>query len=121
MIAEATVKIRVGDEVQHTAGGGNGPVNALDDAMRKALLSFYPQLAAIRLTDYKVRVVDAGSGTAATVRVLIESTNGPQTWSTVGSHTNIIQASWQALADSLEYGLLLTTGLSPAGQHQQKH
>ncbi|MDE0003194.1 MAG: citramalate synthase [Rhodospirillaceae bacterium] len=113
VIAEATVKIRVGDEVQHTAGHGNGPVNALDDAMRKALLSFYPQLAAIRLTDYKVRVVDAGSGTAATVRVLIESTNGPQTWSTVGSHTNIIQASWQALADSLEYGLLLTTGASP--------
>ena len=109
VIAEATVKIRVGDEVQHTAGRGNGPVNALDDAMRKALLSFYPQLAAIRLTDYKVRVVDAGSGTAATVRVLIESTNGPQTWSTVGSHTNIIQASWQALADSLEYGLLLST------------
>ena len=108
VIAEATVKIRVGDEVQHTAGRGNGPVNALDDAMRKALLSFYPQLAAIRLTDYKVRVVDAGSGTAATVRVLIESTNGPQTWSTVGSHTNIIQASWQALADSLEYGLLLS-------------
>lgn len=113
VIAEATVKIRVGDEVQHTAGHGNGPVNALDDAMRKALLSFYPQLAAIRLTDYKVRVVDAGSGTGATVRVLIESTNGPQTWSTVGSHTNIIQASWQALADSLEYGLLLTTDAAP--------
>ena len=113
VIAEATVKIRVGDEVQHTAGHGNGPVNALDDAMRKALLSFYPQLAAIRLTDYKVRVVDAGSGTAATVRVLIESTNGPQTWSTVGSHTNIIQASWQALADSLEYGLLLSARSAP--------
>ena len=113
VIAEATVKIRVGDEVRHTAGEGNGPVNALDEAMRKALLSFYPQLADIRLSDYKVRVVDAGSGTAASVRVLIESTNGPDTWSTVGSHSNIIQASWQALADSLEYGLLLAENGAP--------
>lgn len=108
VIAEATVKVRVGDKIQHTAGEGNGPVNALDQAMRKALRSFYPQLDDIRLRDYKVRVVDAGSGTAATVRVLIECTNGSRTWSTVGSHANIIQASWHALADGLEFGLACT-------------
>ena len=110
VIAEATVKIRVGSETRHTAGEGNGPVNALDAAMRQALEGFYPKLAHIRLTDYKVRVVDAGAGTAATVRVLIECSDGHQTWSTVGSHANIIQASWLALSDSLEYGLLVANG-----------
>ena len=106
MLAEAAVKVRVGGEIMHTAAEGNGPVNALDLALRKALLPFYPQLAEIHLTDYKVRILDSEAGTAAQVRVLIDSACGSRTWSTVGSSTNIIEASWQALADSLEYGLL---------------
>ena len=106
MAAEATVKVRVGDQVMHTAADGNGPVNALDAAVRKALLPFYPGLANVHLTDYKVRILDGEAGTAAQTRVLIDSTNGSRTWSTVGSSTNIIEASWQALADSLEYALL---------------
>ncbi len=106
MAAEATVKVQVGDQVMHTAADGNGPVNALDAAVRKALLPFYPQLADVHLTDYKVRILDGEAGTAAQTRVLIDSANGHRTWSTVGSSTNIIEASWQALADSLEYALL---------------
>ncbi|HEX2185701.1 MAG TPA: citramalate synthase, partial [Chloroflexota bacterium] len=106
MLAEAMVKIRVGEEVLHTAGEGNGPVNALDAAIRKALVGSYPEVQEIRLTDYKVRVIDEGSGTAATVRVLLDSADGTSTWTTVGSSTNIIEASWLALADSFEYALL---------------
>jgi 2-isopropylmalate synthase len=106
MLAEAAIKVRVGDEVMHTAAEGNGPVNALDLAARKALLPFYPQLAEIHLTDYKVRILDSEAGTGAQVRVLIDSAWGSRTWSTVGSSPNIIEASWQALADSLEYSLL---------------
>jgi len=106
MAAEATVKVRVGDQVMHTAADGNGPVNALDAAVRKALLPSYPRLADVRLADYKVRILDGGAGTAAQTRVLIDSVNGHRQWSTVGSSTNIIEASWQALADSLEYALL---------------
>ena len=108
VLSEATVKIQVGDEVQHTAAEGNGPVNALDTAMRKALVSAYPQLEQVRLLDYKVRVLDESSATAAGVRVMIESTNGQTEWSTVGSSTNIIEASYSALADSLEYAILVT-------------
>lgn len=106
MAAEATVKVRVGDQVIHTAADGNGPVNALDAAVRKALIPFYPCLADVRLTDYKVRILDGEEGTAAQTRVLIDSASGRHAWSTVGSSTNIIEASWQALADSLEYALL---------------
>ncbi len=106
MAAEATVKVRVGEQVMHTAADGNGPVNALDAAVRKALLPSYPQLAAVHLTDYKVRILDGEAGTAAQTRVLIDSSDGRRAWSTVGSSTNIIEASWQALADSLEYALL---------------
>ena len=109
ILSEATVKIQVGDEVQHTAAEGNGPVNALDTAMRKALISAYPQLKQVRLLDYKVRVLDESSATAAGVRVMIESTNGHTEWSTVGSSTNIIEASYSALADSLEYAILVTS------------
>jgi 2-isopropylmalate synthase len=105
MLAEAMVKIRVDGRLQHTAGEGNGPVNALDAAMRKALAASYPRIGDIRLTDYKVRVIDEGSGTAASVRVLIDSTDGDATWTTVGSSTNIIEASWLALADSFEFAL----------------
>ncbi len=106
MAAEATVKVRVGAEVIHTAADGNGPVNALDAAVRKALLPFYPALAGVHLTDYKVRILDGEAGTGALTRVLIDSSDGEQAWSTVGSSPNIIEASWQALADSLEYALL---------------
>ncbi|HXG36742.1 MAG TPA: citramalate synthase [Dehalococcoidia bacterium] len=106
MISEAMVKIRVGEEVMHTAAEGNGPVNALDAAVRKALLQFYPSLEVIKLVDYKVRIIDSATGTGASVRVLIESTDGEHTWTTVGASTDIIEASWLALADSLEYWLL---------------
>ncbi len=106
MAAEATVKVRVGEQVIHTAADGNGPVNALDVAVRKALLPFYPGLAHVHLVDYKVRALDGEAGTAAQTRVLITSTNGRRTWSTVGCSPNILEASWQALSDSLEYALL---------------
>ncbi|HJO80961.1 MAG TPA: citramalate synthase [SAR202 cluster bacterium] len=99
------VKVSIGDEVMHTAGEGRGPVNALDGALRKALLGVYAELEAVRLDDYKVRVVDRGAGTGAVVRVLIESTDGQTTWSTVGCSENIIEASWEALSDSLEWWL----------------
>jgi 2-isopropylmalate synthase len=110
MAAEAIVKIKVGDQVMHTAADGNGPVNALDAAVRKALLPFYPRLADVHLMDYKVRILDGGAGTAAQTRVLIDSSNGHRTWSTVGCSANIIEASWQALTDSLEYALLNDPG-----------
>ncbi len=106
VFAEATVKVRVGKRVLHTAAEGNGPVNALDLALRKALVDVYPRLADIRLDDYKVRILDSESGTAANVRVLIDTKNGKARWSTVGASTNIIDASWRALADSMEYALL---------------
>ncbi len=104
--ADASVKVRVADQVVHTAGDGNGPVNALDKALRKALMDAYPSLAQVRLTDYKVRILDGDRGTAAGVRVLIDTENGNRSWSTVGASTNIIEASWQALADSMEFALL---------------
>ena len=104
--AQATVKLRVEGEVMHTAAEGEGPVNALDRAVRKALLPHYPQLAEVQLVDYKVRIVDEHLGTAARPRVLIESARGVERWSTVGCSENIIEASWQALRDGLELGLL---------------
>jgi 2-isopropylmalate synthase len=104
---EATVKVWVGEERIVATGEGNGPVNALDAALRYALRRHYADdLAHISLTDYKVRVLDTGRGTGAVTRVLLESTNGQQTWSTMGVSENIIEASWQALADSVVYGLL---------------
>ena len=107
MLCEATVKVRVGQEVMHSVAEGNGPVNALDTALRRALCQVYPALEAVQLTDYKVRVVEQGpGGTGAVVRVLVESTDGTRRWSTVGASANIIEASWQALADSMEYALL---------------
>ncbi len=106
MLAEATVKLRINGEVAHTAADGQGPVNALDRAMRKALLPAYPELASVHLVDYKVRILDEQSATAATTRVLIEAADGDQRWSTVGCAANIIEASMQALADSLELPLL---------------
>ncbi len=106
MLSEATVKVKVAGEIIHTAAEGNGPVNALDHALRKALLQFYPSLAAVRLVDYKVRILEESVGTESQVRVLIESSDGVSEWRTVGSSANIIEASWLALADSLEYWLL---------------
>ena len=105
IFAEATVKIRVGEQVFHTAAEGNGPVNALDAALRKALLPVYPKLAAFNLADYKVHILDSGQGTGAVTRVLIDMENGSRRWSTVGASANIIEASWLALADAIEYGL----------------
>ncbi len=107
VFAEATVKVRVNGQVLHTAAEGNGPVNALDLALRKALLPYYPQIAAFQLSDYKVRILDGENGTRATTRVLIDTQNGSKRWSTVGASTNIIEASWLALVDSIEYGLLV--------------
>lgn len=106
LLSEATVKVRVGGKVIHTAAEGNGPVNALDQALRKALLEFYPSLTVVELVDYKVRILEESSGTASQVRVLIESSDGRKQWRTVGSSTDIIEASWLALADSLEYWLV---------------
>ena len=110
--AQATVKLRVGEEIEHTAAEGDGPVNALDIAARKALLPFYPEMADSHLVDYKVRILDSRDGTAAQVRVLIDSAAGGRRWSTVGCSSNIIEASWQALADSLEYALIGSDGAS---------
>jgi 2-isopropylmalate synthase len=106
VLAEATVKVKVGKKIMHTAAEGAGPVNALDQALRKALIEFYPSLIAVKLVDYKVRILDESSGTGAYVRVIIESTDGDEQWRTVGSSPNIIEASWLALADSLEYWLV---------------
>ncbi len=105
LLAEATVKVQVDGEVLHTAADGNGPVNALDAALRKALRAFYPQLDSVHLYDYKVRILDGGSATAARTRVIIDSADGAREWSTMGSDTNIIAASAAALADSLEYAI----------------
>ncbi|HLZ95714.1 MAG TPA: citramalate synthase [Candidatus Dormibacteraeota bacterium] len=104
--AEATVKVEVGDDVYHTAASGNGPVNALDAALRKALIPRFPALKGVRLLDYKVRILDGGTGTAATTRVLVESGKGSKRWSTVGCSANIIEASLEALVDSLEFARL---------------
>jgi 2-isopropylmalate synthase len=102
---EATVKVRVGDQILHTVSEGDGPVNALDGALRKALQQAYPRLAQMQLVDYKVRVVNARAGTAARVRVVIESRDHQAVWGTVGVSENIIEASWLALVDSFEYKL----------------
>jgi 2-isopropylmalate synthase len=103
--AEAVLKISVDNEIEHTASDGDGPVNALDNALRKALLRFYPEISLIKLVDYKVRVLDEKDGTGAKVRVMIQSGDGYETWSTVGVSSNIIEASFAALSDSINYKL----------------
>jgi len=105
MVNEATVKLKVGDRVEHVVGEGDGPVNALDGALRKALESVYPGIRDVHLTDYKVRIVNARAGTAARVRVIIESRDKTSVWGTVGVSENIIEASWLALVDSVDYKL----------------
>lgn len=106
VVSEAFVKIKVGGESLYTAAEGNGPVNALDNALRKALQAYFPQLKEMHLSDYKVRVLDEKDQTAAKVRVLIESKDHKDTWSTVGVSGNVIEASWEALVDSMRYALL---------------
>jgi 2-isopropylmalate synthase len=116
-VCEATVKVRVGARFAHTVADGDGPVNALDAALRAALVTFYHQVEHVRLTDYKVRIIDSTSGTAARTRVLIESGDGRTEWGTVGVNDNIVEASLQALVDSLEYALVKDTavGTTAAG------
>ncbi len=115
-ICEATVKLRIGEAVAHTAAEGNGPVNAIDAAIRKALSPSFPETATTQLFDYKVRVLDGSDGTAAAVRVLVESGDHHRRWSTVGCSTNIIEASWRALSDSFEYCILQARGREEAVQ-----
>ena len=105
--SEATIKLIVDGKEEHTASEGNGPVDALNGALRKALHRFYPSIASVHLEDYKVRVLSSGEGTRAKVRVLIESSNGVETWGTVGVSENVIEASYMALVDSLSYQLVL--------------
>ncbi len=116
--AEATIKIAVGDRILHTAAEGNGPVSALDAALRKALCPAFPALERTHLADYKVRILDGADGTAATTRVLVDHVDGARRWSTVGASPNIIEASWHALADGIEYGLFLDTEKTDEGSHR---
>ncbi|MBW3541994.1 MAG: citramalate synthase [Planctomycetes bacterium] len=109
-VTEATVKLEVGGRIEHMVAEGDGPVNALDTALRKALASAYPNLAEMHLVDYKVRVINSTEGTAARVRVVIESADEDEVWSTVGVSENIIEASWLALVDSVEYKLFKDEG-----------
>lgn len=108
LFTEATVKAKIGDKIRHTVGEGNGPVNALNLALRQALYQDYPELTKVHLSDYKVRILDSDAGTAATTRVMIDfyEEGSADTWTTVGAHTNIIEASWRALTDGMEYILL---------------
>jgi 2-isopropylmalate synthase len=106
-VCEATIKVHVSNGAGHTVAEGDGPINALDNALRAALANFFPQIRKVVLTDYKVRILDSATGTSARTRVLIESSNGHDEWGTVGVHDNIVEASLQALVDSMEYALLL--------------
>ena len=110
--SQATIKIAVGDEYEITAAEGEGPVNALDNALRKALTKFFPEINEMALVDFKVRVIDGGGATAARVRVQIESRDAREIWSTIGVSENVIEASWQALVDSVQYKLLKESGTS---------
>jgi len=112
-VDQAVLKVKVGEEIEHIAADGDGPVNALDKALRKALLHFYPEIKSIKLVDYKVRVLEEKRGTSAKVRVLIESGNGRSTWGTVGVSTNIIEASLHALEDSMNYHLFTLKAAVP--------
>jgi 2-isopropylmalate synthase len=111
IFSEAMVKVKVDGEQLHTAAEGDGPVDALDAALRKALVGRYPEVRELHLVDYKVRILDGTNGTGATTRVLVDTQRGTRRWSTVGASTNIIEASWRALVDAIEYGL--TIGKEP--------
>jgi 2-isopropylmalate synthase len=120
-VTEATLKVRVGDRIQHTVSEGDGPVNALDGALRKALLPSYPRLSEMQLVDYKVRVVNSKAGTAARVRVVIESRDGTDVWGTVGVSENIIEASWRALHDAADYKLFKDREADPTSTAPPEH
>jgi 2-isopropylmalate synthase len=106
-MSEATIKIRVGEHEEHCAASGNGPVNALDRALHRALSKFYPSLEKVHLVDYKVRVLRSSlHGSASKVRVLITSSDGDMSWGTIGVSANIVEASWRALVDAVEYKLM---------------
>lgn len=120
VVSEAIVKMKVHGETVYTAAEGNGPVNALDSALRKALVQFYPDIRGMHLSDYKVRVINEKDATAAKVRVLIESNDINNTWSTVGVSENIIEASWEALLDSIRYALIGKTRIEPQTDRQEK-
>lgn len=117
-LTEATIKLRIGEQIEHVVAEGDGPVNALDTALRKGLQTVYPCLSEMQLVDYKVRVINSRQGTAARVRVVIESRDAESVWSTVGVSENIIEASWLALIDSVEYKLYKQLDQSEAGQPQ---
>jgi len=108
--ATARLTVRVDGDVIEVSAEGDGPVNAMDEALRKALEPIYPEMKRLRLTDFKVRDLDSSDGTAARVRVLIETSNGESSWGTVGVHQNIIEASWQALSEGIMVGLLRDGG-----------
>ncbi|KJR96161.1 MAG: transferase [Peptococcaceae bacterium BRH_c4a] len=116
--SQSVIKISVGDKVVHTAAEGSGPVNALDNALRKALDQFYPCIRSMQLSDYKVRVLEEKDGTGAAVRVLIETGDGKRNWGTVGVSENIIEASWKALVDSIAFGLLKNQESPPEEKEQ---
>ena len=120
-LTEATVKLRIGEHEEHVVAEGDGPVNALDTALRKALLSSFPNLDTMQLVDYRVRVVNPTEGTAARVRVVIESRDNEDVWSTVGVHENVIEASWLALVDSVEYKLYKDQGQIGNGNGNGSH
>ena len=111
MQAEAMVKVRVGETLSQTAADGNGPVSALDAAVRRALLESYPDLARVHLVDYKVRIINPDGGADAAVRVLIESSDGAHLWRTVGASTDVVEASWLALQDAYEYWIMRWGGM----------
>lgn len=121
VVSEAIVKLNVQGETVYTAAEGNGPVNALDNALRRALVQFYPDIERIHLSDYKVRVINDKDATAAKVRVLIESSDFTNTWSTVGVSPNVIEASWQALVDSIRYALIGKSIVTNAGNTSERH
>ncbi|NEW08717.1 citramalate synthase [Paenibacillus sp. SYP-B3998] len=120
VVSEAIIKVKVHGETIYTAAEGNGPVNALDNALRKALIQYYPDIQHIHLSDYKVRVLDEKDATAGKVRVLMESTDFNTSWNTLGVSSNIIEASWYALVDSLRYALLGRTRIEPTNKDQQE-
>lgn len=120
VVSEAIVKVKVHGETIYTAAEGNGPLNALDNALRKALIQYYPDIKNVHLSDYKVRVLDEKDATAGKVRVLMESTDFKSTWNTLGVSTNIIEASWYALVDSLRYALISRQRVEPAKTEQQE-
>jgi 2-isopropylmalate synthase len=109
VVSEATVKVRVRGERVIATAEGNGPVNALDEALRVALSKHYPELRAFELADYKVRILEGSHGSNAITRVLVETSDGHREWTTVGVHENVVEASWKALTDALTYGLARTT------------